>query len=656
MTGVKLDKKDSMRALLTDTLPGEVPLIFSNDGLYINLQAKIQNHLIVDNEIFDSFFREILEGESASTPFKYSINKNQFSLRGLSLIHPRSQINYCKFYAKFSDVLIELCSRSRISIRAPERVSNSYFLHDEDPSYSYKEVDIDVIEKELYRKHSSSYFTYRGFNRLHKFFSSKKYLLLEKRFSSLWMVDIANCFDSIYTHTISWAIKNKNYVKQHIEYKNLFAAEFDRLIQRSNNNETNGIPIGAEVSRVFAELIFQQVDQKIIKKASSLEGMEFGVNYEIYRYVDDYVIFSRSDRESNKIAEIISDCLEEYNLYVNEGKLQKLQRPFITKKSRVINDLKNILTDLDKSIFEKKTISGKNFLWPKPILKKEAVYKFYIDKVKYACSLNSSSYSDISSYLISSLSKRVVRIASDYSSFSTEADKDKNGLYRDTLLLLLEMMFFLYTVDPQVNSSYKLAKTIIIVDRFFLAKAPEFINHYRTKIMSYVEVLPIESGIDSLRERRAPLETINIILATSEFGNNFLLSKELLLKIYKKTKPTYFNLISLLYYIRDHQVFFGLKQDIEKDVISIIKSSAPLGKNSEVAHLFLDSLSCPFISIGTKQNLLEDYIARYDASLGTSQVKLNEYIDVLNNIFWFVKWNALDLVKLLERKELINTY
>lgn len=36
---IKIDKKDFLRSLLTDTSPNDVPLIFSNDGLYINLNS-----------------------------------------------------------------------------------------------------------------------------------------------------------------------------------------------------------------------------------------------------------------------------------------------------------------------------------------------------------------------------------------------------------------------------------------------------------------------------------------------------------------------------------------------------------------------------------------------------------------------------------------
>ncbi|EXS67912.1 hypothetical protein BF95_26490 [Sphingobium sp. Ant17] len=44
-----------------------------------------------------------------------------------------------------------------------------------------------------------------------------------------------------------------------------FANEFDRLMQSMNYNETNGICVGPEISRVFAEIIFSEVDRRILR-------------------------------------------------------------------------------------------------------------------------------------------------------------------------------------------------------------------------------------------------------------------------------------------------------------------------------------------------------------------------------------------------------
>ena len=80
-------------------------------------------------------------------------------------------------------------------------------------------------------------------------------------------------------------------------------------MQRSNNNETNGIPIGSEVSRIFAEIIFQQIDFNVIQILSEKHSHRFGCDYHFVRYVDDYVVFSNTTDVMDVVSYIISDEL-----------------------------------------------------------------------------------------------------------------------------------------------------------------------------------------------------------------------------------------------------------------------------------------------------------------------------------------------------------
>ena len=57
-------------------------------------------------------------------------------------------------------------------------------------------MNIDTLDKEIMLKHASSYFSYHGYDRIYKLYTSKQYIELEKKFSSMWFLDIANCFDS----------------------------------------------------------------------------------------------------------------------------------------------------------------------------------------------------------------------------------------------------------------------------------------------------------------------------------------------------------------------------------------------------------------------------------------------------------------------------
>lgn len=77
--------------------------------------------------------------------------------------------------------------------------------------------------------------------------------------------DLQSCFDSIYTHTISWATAGgSDKVKVLPGYHGAWVGDaFDNLMQSVNARETNGIVIGPEFSRIFAEIILQYIDQKV---------------------------------------------------------------------------------------------------------------------------------------------------------------------------------------------------------------------------------------------------------------------------------------------------------------------------------------------------------------------------------------------------------
>ncbi|WP_430794395.1 hypothetical protein, partial [Vibrio parahaemolyticus] len=70
---IKLDKKDYLRALLTDTSPSDTPLIFSNEGFYINSHRSRKNGLgnldVLVKEVYKKFIDPSLD-DSLSAPVK----------------------------------------------------------------------------------------------------------------------------------------------------------------------------------------------------------------------------------------------------------------------------------------------------------------------------------------------------------------------------------------------------------------------------------------------------------------------------------------------------------------------------------------------------------------------------------------------------------
>ena len=112
---IKLDKKDYHRVLLTDTFPGDVPVIFSNDGFYINCRSRSLNGKATRHKVFDSIFGSLFLGTNQSSPYKYSIEKNFHSQRFLSLVHPRAQLNFADFFRDNSDIVVYYSSQHQSS-------------------------------------------------------------------------------------------------------------------------------------------------------------------------------------------------------------------------------------------------------------------------------------------------------------------------------------------------------------------------------------------------------------------------------------------------------------------------------------------------------------------------------------------------------------
>lgn len=660
---IKLDKKDHLRALLTDTAPSDVPIVFSNDGFYINSQRVKIDAEDELTQLIKLLYRVIIKPDvqyqyDQSHPHKYKIRKNDVSLRTLCLLHPRSQNNIVEFYAEWNESITYLCSLSPLSIRVPIKVGNSFYSKSRsDSANKYKEVSIDTLESELVNKHASSFFAYRGVNRIYKIFSQKSYLSLEKKYPIMWLVDISNCFPSIYTHSISWAIKNKEFVKSYVRHSNQFCQKFDTLMQRCNNNETNGIPVGAEISRIFAEIILQSIDLKFIDILMTKYNLELDIDYCVLRYVDDYMIFSKNEKSIEIISNVISDTLGEYSLYINENKLKKYNRPLCTEKTSTIIGLDEIIKDLEQNLFNKINNKNGNVYYPKDIFNRHRFSQAFINKIKRLCVSNNDGYSDVSAYLISVCHIRIERLINSTSNYTQDELSDHDLNIRVAITILMDIMFFFYSVYATISASNRLSKTIIIVDEFYSNLYPKFLPYYRTEVMDNINQLTLDRSKKDNREGYISLERLNILLATVGFGKNYLVSSSYFDALLEHpTDVRYFNIISLLYYFKSYEQYSHLVKTLEHIIKQKFNDDFDLKKNSEKAHLFLDLLSCPFVSTAFKLDLLKIFYSVYYSDISITNSELEDKLSLLNQTYWFIKWEGLNLLKQLERKELNSVY
>lgn len=136
-------------------------------------------------------------------------------------------------------------------------------------------------------------------------------------FLYVFTTDITDCYPSIYTHTISWALHNKC-VAQKDKNSNTLGNEIDKRLQGMQNGQTTGIPQGSIVMHVLAEILLTYADRKIYSSLKKFGNLE----YKIIRYRDDYKVFVNSKEDGEIIIKTITEVLLKLNLKLNSAKTQ----------------------------------------------------------------------------------------------------------------------------------------------------------------------------------------------------------------------------------------------------------------------------------------------------------------------------------------------
>lgn len=132
----------------------------------------------------------------------------------------------------------------------------------------------------------------------------------------MFVTDITNCYGSIYTHAIAWALHDKPEAKKNKKDNKLLGNEIDTYIRRMQSNQTNGIPQGNMCSNFIAEVILGYADMQL---AEALRKEDIS-KYKVLRYRDDYRIFSNNKVELERIAIILQKVLNKLNFQLNSSK------------------------------------------------------------------------------------------------------------------------------------------------------------------------------------------------------------------------------------------------------------------------------------------------------------------------------------------------
>ena len=702
------------RVLFSDVLPYECPIIFSNRYLYrflakylwIGKEQKIDNiawNVLKQSKRLDqkdaNAFAALLFGcyekgkrigplqhklNDLFYPYQFNIAHKMNKNRTLSIIHPYNQWQVVEFYEQYKYSILYLCNQSSYSIRKPHKIAQYFYyrdrLHRKLSGHESDKVELFFNEYENLK----TYFSYEKYANIYKFYEDYRYQRAEKKFKYLVKFDLQSCFDSIYTHTISWATAGgADKVKVLPGYHGSWVGDaFDNLMQSVNARETNGIVIGPEFSRIFAEIILQYIDQKVEQELLE-KNLRQKSTYECYRYVDDYFLFYNDEKDKNLFMESLTKRLKEFKLQISPSKTEEFERPFITKvtiaKQLIENLLSNIFSiplweEIESNSSTEKDTEDKDK--DREILEKK--FNIYLPandvntQIKVIVKECGIEYRDIANYLLEKISQRLDTFLNRYeigfkkyerlmSKEETNKDDVETHAQRaqrkltSYLVSLIDVTFFVFNSNRQINTTLKLQKimnSIIIYARrhgdFKVNHAVRFQTISKDIIFKKIqdEIALVLATTDS--HRSTLHESLYLLILAKELGYAYLLAPEVIKSFIEKSELQYnlFACLILLYYYANHKCYDSQKTLLKEEILKKYRlvTESERKRNSELTILTADMMTCPFVNDAYKQNLLTlmGITETRDQQMIMSFAKKQKYI--------FTRWTMFNLNKELQAK------
>lgn len=595
----RLRKSFAHRSLLTDTLPYEVPVIFSNDRFHAGLSVPATGMLSA------ALAKIVSPSKSYTIPYNYEIAKDDKRQTTLSIVHPSLQLEMSKFYELHAGAILGQCDRGRFSLRRPVALASPFarelIKDDEREKSGIPQLLVDAGEADM--AHLSSYFVYGKHTLLRRFIDSREYIRLEGRYKLIRQIDVSKCFYNIYTHSVTWSVKSKSFAKQQRNTYS-FESEFDKLMQRCNYNETNGIVVGPEFSRIFAEIIFQDIDERVEAELRDLKLL-VGSEYDVRRYVDDYFVFANDPITLDRIESCLRRNLERYKLYVNEEKVETRSRPFVSSLTLAREEISGKLREISSFLGDMKpgTDIAELRKYRKAILFRFASMRLSVAKYEIK-------FANVSGWLMSRLRQIIRGAVKAMQEHSDSAGREALG---DVSVAALETALYVCSVDLRVRTTYLLCQIALVLQQartHFSAEHGDLLDHLLSDNISGIVRYRVISRGDEFG-KGDDVELCNLLICGAHFvGRDFLISTDVervLTRLAGAPRLTYFNYISLAFCMRKAADVFSstLHMVHAKARDRVLAPDVDLSRNTEEYLLAVDYLAAPEVAPADKQSLFQ---------------------------------------------------
>lgn len=696
--------KSKYRAILTEVLPYEMPLFFNSKSFVRFLKyhdVTVNDGKLTAQRHNSHALSKILELLSGSderiTNFNYTISKDgNADGRRLTVMHPFHQILVADFYEKYESLIIHFCEKSQFSIRHPWRVASEILSKS-----SFEEIISDDSDTHISPDSAKSYFIYKKYSNISRFYDDYEFLNLERNFEYLLKIDIEKCFDSINPDDLPLLVYGIDYKPDEYCEKD-FIFDFIKLhkvirngLPTTESNHEKGIIIGPEVSRIFAEIFLQHVDFLVQSRLREEFRLTFPKDYMFHRYVDDSFITANSIETIRKVRNAYSCTLQSVGMSLKENKeLLYKERPFVNGLSLIKSKLKDLVDetfenklstfkgfkDLQNGRYDAPTqIEYRSFINQLRLIVAEARFSIRENSIGTKDDKPNSIYRDISSFVLGcmvnrmhSLLKEFNELYRDYSALEKKGIDYSKGLtiktsyeekFKEFCEDLIESLFFLLSSDLRMATSITVVKIVDILQRFVRG---EYIFSGNLKSAKF------PSGFISDIDERITKETLKLLRHKSANGSSGLMELLNLLELQYLMYPrNRINEKSLLSFLDKNKVdqklnYFTAFQLIhftqgKKRYCEILRYVTPwlqdqfykflstMGSDTESLLTVFSTLSAPY-HYGLQSLLVPDFPPYLDFE----NREISRILQKSGGLF--INWNDYSVSEELEQRKGHNVY
>ncbi|EKD86154.1 MAG: hypothetical protein ACD_37C00442G0005 [uncultured bacterium] len=148
----------------------------------------------------------------------------------------------------------------------------------------------------------------------------RKSIIFSLEYDYLFHTDMADCYGSIYTHSIPWALHGKIEAKKEKDNHKLVGNIIDRQLRAMSYGQTNGIPQGSVLMDFIAEIVLLYIDSLLSDELKSFKANEL----KIIRYRDDYRIFVNNPQIAEQVIKDLTDIINNFGMKINSSKTKGL--------------------------------------------------------------------------------------------------------------------------------------------------------------------------------------------------------------------------------------------------------------------------------------------------------------------------------------------